>query len=156
MGGRNFFRKYRAAILFNKNLLISGTAGLLASAYTSQLFSQFDRNELANSAVALATEYAVYLPLFSILFYLDNRQKYRDPETGRKDYGRVRSDVKKLFASFSVSEIVYSIVRIGSQYGLLTLDVEAYEASILSSLTAWGVFFASINLMASLTKLHDK
>jgi hypothetical protein len=148
-----FFGKYRAAILFNKNLLISGVGGFLTSAYVSQLYSQFNKNEFANSVVALATEYAVYLPLFSILYYIDDRQKYVDPITGKKNSKKIRDDIKKLFAAFSVSEVIYSITRVVSQYGLLQLNVEPYQASMVSSLTAWGIFFVAINVMAKLTQL---
>jgi hypothetical protein len=148
-----FFGKYRAAILFNKNLLISGVGGFLTSAYVSQLYSQFNKNEFANSVVALATEYAVYLPLFSILYYIDDRQKYVDPITGKKNSKKIRDDIKKLFAAFSVSEVIYSITRVVSQYGLLQLNIEPYQASMVSSLTAWGIFFVAINVMAKLTHL---
>jgi hypothetical protein len=151
----SFYGKNRAAILFNKNLLISGVAGFLSSAYVSQLFFGFERNEFANSVIALATEYATYLPLFTILFYLDNRQKYVD-QSGKRDSKAIFTDIKKLLASFSVSEIVFSVARVGSQYGLLRLEIEPYEASMLGSLTAWGLFFVSINIMAKITRLHKK
>jgi Na+/melibiose symporter-like transporter len=151
-----FFRRYRDAILFNRNLIISGAAGFLASAYASHLFSLFSDSDLANSAVALATEYAVYLPLFALLFYLDNRHRYVDPQTGRKNHEQIRQDVKKLFAAFSVSEVVFSIVRVLSQYGLLQASLEPYEASMISSVVSWTVFFVSINLMARLVRLFQK
>jgi hypothetical protein len=154
MNSGSFFGKYKAASLFNKNLVIAGAAGFFTSAYVSQIYFQYDRNEFANSVVALATEYAAYLPIFAVLFYVDNRQKYIDSASGEKNGRQIRSDIKKLFASFSVSEIVFSLVRIGLQYGLLRLGIEAYEASMLGSLTAWGVFFVSINIMAKITRLH--
>ena len=153
-----FYNKYKAVLLFNKNLIISGAGGLFASAYISQLYSQFNRNEFANSILALTTEYAVYIPLFSILFYIDNRQKYVDPKTGNQNGKQIRDDIKKLFAAFTVSEVIYSITRVSTQYGLLLhqLKVEPYEASMVSSLTAWGIFLVTINIMAKLTRLFKK
>ncbi len=154
-----FFSKYKEVILFNKNLVISGVGGFFVSAYISQFYSQFDKNEFTNSIIALVTEYAVYIPLFSILFYVDNRQRYIDPETGNKDTKQIRDDIKKLLASFSVSEVIYSITRVATQYGLLLhqeLKVEPYEASMVSSLTAWGVFLVTINVMAKLTRLFQQ
>lgn len=148
-----FFDRYRNAILFNKNLVISGAAGFLASAYTSQLYSRYDSNDFANSAVALITEYAVYLPLFALLFYLDNRRRYVDPSTGRKNQKEIRQDIKKLFAAFSISEVIFAASRFLSQYGLLRLALEPYEASMISSILAWAIFFVAINLMAKLVKL---
>jgi hypothetical protein len=150
-----FYNKYKAVLLFNKNLIISGAGGLFASAYISQLYSEFNKNGFANSILALTTEYAVYIPLFSILFYVDNRQKYVDPKTGKQNGKQIRDDIKKLFAAFTVSEVIYSITRVSTQYGLLLqqLKVEPYEASMVSSLTAWGIFLVTINIMAKLTRL---
>lgn len=156
MTSSGFYGKYKAAILLNKNLIISGAAGFFTSAYISQLYFQFDKNELANSIVALATEYAVYLPLFGFLFYVDNRKKYIDPATGGKNSKQIRSDIKKLFAAFSISEVVFSIVRVGSQYILLGFGIKPYGASMISSLIAWGIFFVSINVIAKITGLHKK
>lgn len=150
----SFFGRYRAAILFNKNLSIAGVGGFLISAYVSQLYSQFDEDEFANSIVTLAAEYAVYLPLFSILYYIDERQKYIDPVTGKKNGKQIKDDVKKLTAAFSVSEVIYSITRVASQYGLLLqLNIEPYQTSMVSALTAWVIYFVAINVMAKLTKL---
>jgi hypothetical protein len=104
----------------------------------------------------LATEYAVYLPLFAALYYADNRQRYVDATTGERDSKQARTDIKKLFASFSVSEVSFSIARIASQYGLLQLETQAYEASMISSLIAWAAFFVSINFMARLTRLFHR
>jgi hypothetical protein len=148
-----FFSRYRNAVLFNKNLIISGVGGFFASAYVSQLYSQYGSNDLANSAAALAVEYGVYIPAFAALFYAGNRSKYVDPATGRRDSHRLRQDIKKLFAAFSVSEVVFSITRILTQYGLLQAGSQPYEASMASSLVAWGAFFVAINSMAKIVRL---
>lgn len=148
-----FFGRYRDAILFNRNLIIAGAGGFFASAYVSQLYSQYDSSDLGNSIVALATEYGVYIPVFAVLFYIDNRLKYIDPATGRRDSRRLWQDIKKLFAAFSVSEVIFSITRVLVQYALLQAGSQPYEASMASSLAAWGVFFVAINSMAKLVKL---
>ncbi len=56
MKAAGFFRKYQDAVLFNRNLIISGAGGLFASAYVSQQYAQYDNNAFENSAVALAIE----------------------------------------------------------------------------------------------------
>jgi len=148
-----FFSRYRDAILFNRNLIISGAGAFFASASMSQLYAQYDSNDLANSAVALAMEYGVYIPAFATLFYVDNRSKYVDPATGRRDSRRVMQDVRKLFAAFSISEVIYSVTKVLMQYVLLQAGGQPYEASMASSLIAWGVFFVTINSMAKLVRL---
>lgn len=151
-----FSRRYRDAIMFNRNLIIAGAGGFFASAYVSQLYAEAGSSDFANSAAALAVEYAIYIPVFATLFYIDNRKKYVDPATGRRDSRRILQDIKKLFAAFSVSEVIFSITRIAAQYGLLQAGSQPYEASMASSLLAWGVFFVAINSMAKLVKLFRR
>jgi hypothetical protein len=140
-------------VLFNRNLIISGAGAFFASAYVSQLFAQYNSNDFANAALALAVEYGVYIPVFAMLYYVDNRSKYVDATTGKCDTRLVRQDIMKLFAAFSVSEVIYSITKVGMQYGLLQAGSQPYEASMASSLIAWGVFFVAINSMARIVKL---
>lgn len=106
----DFFSRYKEAI-FNRNLIISGAGAYFANAYVSQLYAQHDSNDLTNSVAALAVECGVYIPVFATLFYVDNRSKYVDPATGRRDSRQIRQDIKKLFVAFSVSEVIYSIKR---------------------------------------------
>lgn len=149
----SFFGRYRDAILFNRNLIISGAAGFFTSAYVSHLYAQHGSSDFANSTVALAVEYAAYMPVFAILFYIDNRSIYIDPTSRRRDSRRLWQDIKKLFAAFSVSEVIFSISRVFMQYGLLQAGSQPYEASMTSSLVSWGIFFVAINSMAKLVKL---
>ncbi|MEM4285206.1 MAG: hypothetical protein QXS98_03365 [Candidatus Nitrosocaldus sp.] len=146
-------KRYRQVILFNKNLLISGTGGFFASAYISQVHLEYYADKLTNSILALVIEYAVYIPLFALLFYMDNRSRYIDHASGKRNSKALKDDVKKLFAAFSVAEIVFSITRFASQYQLLQVDIQAYQASMLSSVIAWIVFFIVINMMARIVRL---
>jgi hypothetical protein len=142
--------------LFNRNLIIAGAGGFFASAYVSQVYAEAGSSDFANSAAALAVEYAVYVPVFATLFYFDNRKKYVDPATGRRDSRRLLHDIKKLFAAFSVSEAIFAVTRMAAQYGLLQAGNQPYEASMASSLLAWGVFFVAINSMAKLVRLFRR
>ena len=156
MSRAHFFSRYKDAILFNRNLIIAGAGGFFASAYASQLYAEHESNDFANSAVALAVEYGVYLPVFATLFYVDNRIRYIDPATGRRDSCRAWRDIKKLFAAFSVPEVIFSITRVLVQYGLLQAGSQPYEASMVSSLVAWGVFFVAINSIVKLLRLFRR
>lgn len=150
-----FFTRYRDYILFNKNLLISGTCALLTGAFAAQLYSTFDHSAAANSLVSLVTEYSVYIPIFAYLFYRDNRHKYIDP-FGKTDRKKVLNDVKKLLAAFSISEIIYSVTRGYAHYQILVSGTEPYQASILASIIAWAVFSLCINFSVKLVRLFKK
>lgn len=152
----HFFIKYRDYILFNKNLLISGTSAVFTAALIAQVYALYDRSALANSIIGLVTEYGVYIPLFALLFYRDNKDKYVDPVTGKKNSKKIKEDVKKLFAAFSVSEVIYSITRTTIHYETMLGGLEPYQASMVGSLIAWAVFFGCINLGVKLVRLFKK
>lgn len=148
-----FFKRYREAINFNRNIIIAGLGAFFTGALVAQLYAGYDENNLANSALTLAAEYSVYIPVFAFLFYWDNRSKYVNPATGKKDARKIRTDIKKLLATFSVSEVVFSLAKIGVQYWLLQSGTEAYAAAMAASIVAWAVFFVLVNYMARVVRL---
>lgn len=153
---REFYQKYRNYILLNKNILLSGIFAFFGGAIFTQLYAQYDNNNLANSIVTLSVEYAIYIPLFALLFYLDNKNRYTDPLTGRKLKDRIKCDIKKLVAAFSVSELIFSFSKIAIHYQLLQLYTEPYQASMIGSLIAWTIFLVSINLSIKAVKLFRR
>ena len=98
--------------------------------------------------VALMTEYSVYMPLFAILFYIDNKYRYVDPLTGKKDYNTIKKDIKKLFTAFSISEIAYSLSKITFTYQFLQIGAIPYQASMIGSLIASAISIVLINFLA--------
>ena len=106
--------------------------------------------------IALTTEYAIYIPLFAYLYYRDNRAKYFDPVTGKKDSLAIKKDIKKLLAAFSISEIVYAVAKLLLQYELLRVLMEPYQASMISSIVAWVFYLVSINATVKMVKLFRK
>ncbi len=152
MSGPGFRKRYAEAINFNRNIIIAGIAAFLTSSYVAQE-SRESTGDLGNSAVALATEYGVYMPVFALLFYLDNRSRYVDPTTCKRDSKKIANDIKKLFASFSISELIFAVTRFGLHYQFLQSGTEAYVASMASSVIAWAVFIVAINLMAKAVRL---
>jgi hypothetical protein len=152
VGNSNFFRKYRDYILLNRNLLMSGTCGFFAGALAAQLYKNYDENVLANSVVSLAAEYAAYIPIFAYLFYNDNKHRYVDP-LGHRISKNIWNDLKKLFATFSVSEIIYSVTRGYVHYQILVMGTEPYQAAMIASFIAWAAFLACVNIGAKLVRL---
>jgi len=82
--GKGFYNKYRNYILLNKSIIISGTAALIVGTFFTQFYSQYNKNNFLNSIFTLFVEYSIYIPLFALFFYYDNKSKYVDPVTGAK------------------------------------------------------------------------
>jgi hypothetical protein len=141
------YSKYKDYVLFNKNILISGIFAFFAGAIFTQFFSGFNSDSLSNSIVTLIFEYCIYIPIFSYLFYLDNKSRYIKKETGKKNYSNIKTDIKKLITAFAISETIYSVSKVMLHYQLLTLGfIEPYQTSMIASIIAWIIFLLVINL----------
>lgn len=154
---KTFYNKYRDYVLFNKNILISGIFAFFGGALFTQFYSTIDQNNLVNSITTLLFEYGIYIPLFGVLFYFDNKNQYI-LSTGKKNYKKIYGDIKKLIAAFSISEIIFSISKIIIHFQLLQIGVvEPFQASMIGSIGAWIIFLVCINLTIKAVKLfHSK
>jgi hypothetical protein len=151
--GRRFYNNYRNYILFNKSIIISGTFAFFVGTFFTQFYAQYEKNNFLNSIVTLSVEYSVYIPLFGAFYYLDNKEKYVDLESGKKNYKNIKRDIVKLFAIFSISEVIFSVSKISIHYHLMEISIEPYQASMIGSLTAWLIFLVAINFGARMIKL---
>jgi hypothetical protein len=84
---------------------------------------------------------------------LDNKEKYVDLESGKKNYENIKRDIVKLFAIFSISEVIFSVSKISIHYHLMEISIVPYQASMIGSLTAWLIFLVVINFGARIIKL---
>jgi hypothetical protein len=151
--GKGFYNNYRNYILLNKNIIIAGTAALIVGVFFTELYSEYNKNNLLNSIVTLTVEYAVYIPIFAILYFLDNRGRYVDALTGKKNYANIKSDLIKLFTIFSISEVIYSVAKVSIHFQLMQISFEPYLATMIASTTAWLIFLIVINFGAKAVKL---
>jgi hypothetical protein len=151
--GKKFYNKYKDYILFNKNIIIAGTAALIVGIFFTQFFAQQSNDNFLNSIVTLFVEYGIYIPLFALFFYFDNKSRYVDPLTGEKNYANIKNDIIKLFTIFSISEIIYAVSKVSIHFQLMQISIEPYQASMIGSFTAWFIFLVVINLGAKIVKL---
>jgi len=152
---KGFYNKYKNYILLNRNITIAGTAALVVGVFFTQIYSEYNNNNLLNSIVTLIVEYAVYIPIFVILYYFDNRAKYIDALTGKKNYANIKTDLIKLFTIFSMSEVIYSIAKVSIHYQLMQISFEPYQATMIASTAAWLIFLTIINFGAKAVKLFS-
>ena len=153
-----FYQQYRDTILFNKNLVISGLGSLIFTAIITQYYYyNVSSNNFEVSLISLLIEYVIETPIFFVLYYIDNKKIYLDPVTGKKNLSAVKTDLKKLFTVFSLSDVIYAVALISIEFSLLQHSTaEPYQASLYSSLIAWSIFFVVINLSAKSVRLFDR
>ena len=135
----------------NKNILIAFAASITISAVIAQILS--DQADYLNTTYTTIADYAIYFSVFSGLFYLDNRKKYR-LENGETDTTKLKHDLKKLIASLGIAEIIYTIARWALQYYLLTINYDPYLASIISQGISTIIYMIVVNLSVKITRLY--
>jgi len=135
---------------------MSGVAGFFSGALGAQIYSLYDNSKIVNAIVGLLSEYSVDIPFFAIAFYVDNRHRYHDPITGKKNTALIKQDIKKLVIAISASEAFYAVTKIFSHYQFLQYAVQPYQAAMASSLIAWTVFLVLVNLIGRKIKLFQK
>ncbi|HEY7570324.1 MAG TPA: hypothetical protein VH796_03045 [Nitrososphaeraceae archaeon] len=153
------YRRYKDIIFFNKNIILSGLASLVVGSLITQLYALHYgyTNNFTNSVVSLAAEYSVFFPLFAFLYYRDNKFRYVDSVTGKRKGDIIKTDVKKLIATFSVSEMIYSSSKVIIGYQMLQMAFLApYQAAVASTMMSWILSAASINIMIKVLKLFKR
>jgi hypothetical protein len=98
--------RLRDYFLFNRNILIGFVGAFLTGAISSQAIARFT-SPLVNSLISLIAELGVFLTIFGVLFYLDNKHKFIDEHGKRRESGKLKWVLVKLASTLSVSEIEY-------------------------------------------------
>jgi hypothetical protein len=152
---RQLYAKYREVILFNKNIIIAGIVSSIADAIVVQyVFDSSTDNNIIVSIFSIIADTGVYLATFAVMFLVDNRNKYVDESTGKKDSVRFRSDIKKIVTALGVSEVVYIIAKFTSIYVLLQASIAPpYQVAVLTTLLAWIFYIITANVMIRWQKL---
>jgi len=143
--------KYRKYFMLNKNILIAFTASITISAIVANILSE--QTDYLNTTYTLLVDYVIYFSTFGSLYYLDNRKKYL-LESGKTDKTKLKHDLIKIVASLGIAEVVYTIMRWLLQYYFLTLNYDAYLASIVSQIISTIIYMVIINLSVKMTRLY--
>ena len=135
----------------NKNILIAFAASIIISAIIAQVLS--DQADYLNTTYTTIADYVIYFSVFSSLFYIGNRKKYR-LESGGTDTAKLKHDLKKLITSLGIAEVVYTVVRWALQYYFLSINYDPYLASIISQGISTIIYMIVLNLTVKITRLY--
>jgi hypothetical protein len=134
-------------LLFNRNILIGFIGAFLTGALSSQAIARFT-SPLVNSLISLVVGLGVFLSIFGVLFYFDNKDKFVDEQGKRKESGSVKWVLLKLASTLSIAEIEYNTVKPAIHFWLLTLDYQPFIASTIAS------FIAIVGYLAVADSMH--
>ena len=133
---------------------MAAVAAIIIDAIVVHYAAQSISDDVLVSIFSMITGSGVYLVAFVGFFYIDNRKKYIDVVTGKRDSNRFKQDTKKVVTALSASEVVYTIGKFTSIYLLLQSNVAPpYQVAMLSTLLAGGFSTVTANLMIKAQKL---
>jgi hypothetical protein len=135
----------RELLQINRNFIICFIASASLSAVAAQLLVNYDSYQ--TTTITIVIGYVIYFGLFSSLFYIDNRKRYKTMESGL-----IKKELLKLISSFGIGEIIYLGIRWPSLYYLLEIGIEPYLASIISEIIATTCYMISVTVFLRKTK----
>jgi hypothetical protein len=143
----NFYKKYRETLLINKNLLIAGLIGFLASAIIAELYAKYSPSDVLTSTITVLVGFIIYKISFIVLFHIDNKRKYTNRFNSNINFNRLKQIVKKVIFAWSIFDIINNLSRWIILYQLLIIGFRPFEAAILSSIAASSLSYLSINII---------
>jgi len=151
----NFYKKYRETILMNKNLLIAGIFGFIASAVIAEIYAIYSPSDVLTSTITVLVGFIIYKISFIVLFHIDNKRKYTNRVTSRINFNRLKQIIKKMIFAWSIFDIVNNLSRWIILYELLLTGFRPFEAAILSSIAASSLSYLSINIISKRIKIFS-
>ena len=152
---RSSYTKYKDIISFNKNIIISAIITAIADVfivnYASVLYST---NYLLISVIFLVADFLIFNIIFIILYFIDNKSKYINPEDGSKNTQKIKQDLKKLITIIGLAEISYLATKFFSTYVIFeSYSIDPSLISIITTVIAWIFYIIIANIMARRQKL---
>ena len=123
----------------NRNFLICFIVSASLSAVAAQILSDYEN--YLNTTFTIIIGYIVYFGIFSCLFYLDNKKRYKNMKSGL-----IKKELLALISSFGIGEVVYLAIRWPTLYYFLETGIEAYIASLISEVIATAAYMATVTI----------
>ena len=129
----------------NRNFLICFVISASLSAIASQLLG--NQENYLNTTITIVVGYIVYFGIFSVLFYLDNKERYKSMKSKL-----IKKELIAMISSFGVGEIIYLGIRWPTLYYFLEIGIEPYIASLISEVIATACYMGSVTIFLTKTK----
>jgi len=129
----------------NRNFIICFIVSASLSAIVAQLLSDYENH--LTTTITIVTGYVIYFGIFSSLFYLDNKNRYKQMKSHL-----IRREIFSMISSFGVGEIIYLVIRWPSLYYFLEIGMENYIASIVSEVIATVCYMMAVTIFLRKTK----
>ena len=129
----------------NRNFIICFIVSASLSAVVAQSLSEYE-NQITTT-ITIAAGYMIYFGIFSVLFYLYNKNRYRQMKSSL-----IRKELFSMISSFGIGEIIYLAIRWPSLYYFLEIGIEPYIASLISEVISTACYMMTVTIFLRKTK----
>lgn len=129
----------------NRNFIICFIVSASLSAVVAQSLSEYE-NQITTT-ITIGVGYGIYFGIFLVLFYLDNKNRYRQMKTSL-----IKKELFSMISSFGIGEIIYLVIRWPSLYYFLEMDIEPYIASLISEVISTACYMMTVTIFLRKTK----
>ncbi|EGP93317.1 hypothetical protein [Nitrosarchaeum koreense] len=129
----------------NKNFIICFIISASLSAVVAQSLTGHENH--LTTTITIITGYIAYFGIFSILFYWDNRVRYKQMSSSL-----IKKEILSMISSFGVGEIIYLAIRWPSLYYFLEMNIEPFIASLVSEIISTACYMISVTIFLRKTK----
>ena len=129
----------------NRSFLICFIVSASLSAVFAQVLSDYE--SYLNTTFTIIFGYIVYFGIFSSLFYLDNKERYKTMKSNL-----IKRELLTLLSSFGIGEIIYLGIRWPTLFYFLEIGIEPYIASLISEVIATACYMISVTIFLRKTK----
>ena len=129
----------------NRNFLICFIVSASLSSMIAQLLSGYE--SYVNTTFTIIFGYIIYFGIFSGLFYLDNKKRYKTMKSSL-----IKKELLSLISSFGIGEVIYLGTRWPTLYYFLEIGIEPYLASLISEIIATALYMITVTVFLKKTK----
>ena len=129
----------------NRNFIICFIVSASLSAVVAQSLSEYENR--ITTTITIGVGYGIYFGIFSVLFYLDNKNRYRQMKSSL-----IRKELFSMISSFGIGEIIYLAIRWPSLYFFLEMGMEPYIASLISEVISTACYMMTVTVFLRKTK----
>ncbi len=129
----------------NRNFLLCFIVSASLSAIVAQLLSDYEN--YLNTSFTIIFGYIVYFGIFSCLFYLDNKGRYKSMKSNL-----IKRELLALISSFGIGEIIYLGTRWPTLFYFLEIGIEPYLASLISEIISTALYMITVTVFLRKTK----
>lgn len=129
----------RIYLLFNRQLLVGGLAGLLSGIAVAEAVALFTNDEIAISVPSGIADYSASILGFLTVYYYDNKPQYLHLERNER-IKRILKSAVSLWPTVVAADIAYLITRPYVHSVLLLFGLEAGIAAAIAHFIGVGIF----------------